>query len=55
MPNKYFKTVNAEKKHVQEIQELHTFYRDWGDIGYHFLIGKFGDIYEGRAGGPGIV
>jgi len=49
MPTSHIKTPEDEKKHLQEIQELHTFYRNRGDIGYHFLIGKFGDIYEGKA------
>lgn len=32
---------------LQEIQLLHVS-RGWGDIGYHFLIGSDGAIYEGR-------
>ena len=30
---------------------FHTDTRDWDDIGYNFLIDKFGQIWEGRAGG----
>lgn len=55
MPTKHMKNKQDIKKHIQEIQELHTFYRNRGDVGYHFLIGKFGGIYEGRAGWPGII
>lgn len=31
-----------------EIQNLHRTDRKWADIGYHYLIGKDGTIYEGR-------
>jgi hypothetical protein len=33
----------------------HTKGRGWGDIGYHFVIDDEGKIYEGRAGGPGVI
>lgn len=36
---------------VRAIWQYHTFTRDWGDIGYNYLIDKNGNIYEGRYGG----
>jgi N-acetylmuramoyl-L-alanine amidase len=32
---------------VQEIQNLHIDSK-WPDIGYHFLVGENGKVYEGR-------
>ena len=32
-----------------EIQRQHREQRQWADIAYHFLVGKSGTIYEGRA------
>lgn len=31
-----------------EVQTAHRNQRDWADIGYHFLVGQNGLIYEGR-------
>lgn len=42
-------------EHVRAIYRWHTVHNAWGDIGYHYLIDKEGTIYEGRAGGNGIV
>ena len=36
---------------VRAIYAYHTRGHGWSDIGYHFLVDKFGRIYEGRAGG----
>jgi len=36
------------KRVVRAIQNFHMFTRKWCDIGYHFLIDKDGNIYEGR-------
>lgn len=36
---------------VRSIYYFHTISRDWGDIGYNYLIDPAGHIYEGRAGG----
>lgn len=33
---------------VREVQRTHQQERGWADVGYHFLIGKQGGIYEGR-------
>ncbi|CAF4574071.1 unnamed protein product, partial [Rotaria sp. Silwood2] len=33
---------------VQAIQDLHQIDRGWVDIGYHFLVGENGKVYEGR-------
>ncbi|WP_022871608.1 N-acetylmuramoyl-L-alanine amidase [Yaniella halotolerans] len=35
---------------VKGIWSYHTFTRGWGDIGYNFLIDKYGTVYEGRSG-----
>ncbi len=38
---------------VQSIYKFHAVTNGWGDIGYNYLIGQDGKIYEGRAGGNG--
>lgn len=35
---------------VKGIFNYHTQSRGWGDIGYNFLVDKYGQIFEGRAG-----
>lgn len=40
---------------IRNIYKFHTLTRGWGDIGYNFLIDQFGNIYEGRAGGAGVI
>jgi len=36
---------------IQNIYRFHAVTRGWGDIGYHFIIDRKGNIYEGRFGG----
>ena len=36
---------------VKATQAYHMDSRDWCDIGYNFLVDKYGQIFEGRAGG----
>lgn len=47
--NNYSKEETA--KIVRSIYEYHVKTNGWGDIGYHFLIDRFGRVFEGRAGG----
>ena len=35
---------------VRGIYHYHAVTRDWGDIGYNFIIDKYGQVFEGRAG-----
>lgn len=39
---------------IQGIYRYHAVTRGWGDIGYHYIIDYWGDIYEGRYGGNGV-
>ncbi len=40
---------------VRSIWMVHTYTRDWGDIGYNYLIDPLGVIYEGRSGGDDVI
>ena len=48
-------TMDDVKKEIQSIYRYHTFNRDFGDIGYNFLIDQMWNIYEWRAGGEWAV
>uniref|UniRef100_A0A4W3IYB8 Peptidoglycan-recognition protein n=1 Tax=Callorhinchus milii TaxID=7868 RepID=A0A4W3IYB8_CALMI len=45
--NRCFKTEDC-KRQLRNIQNYHMKFRQWCDIGYSFLIGEDGNIYEGR-------
>lgn len=36
---------------IRGIYAFHTQSRGWGDIGYNFIVDRFGRVFEGRAGG----
>jgi len=36
---------------IRGIYDFHVNGRGWSDVGYQFLIDRFGRIWEGRAGG----
>jgi hypothetical protein len=36
---------------LRAIWYFHAIYLGWGDIGYHFLIDQYGNVYQGRDGG----
>lgn len=47
--NNYHNATQAYQQ-VRGIYDYHARSLKWGDIGYHFLIDKFGNVYEGRKG-----
>lgn len=49
------KTPEDAKIAIQKIYEFHTLNRQWGDVGYNFIIDNFGNIYEWRAGGEWVI
>ena len=46
-PNDYASRAEAES-YLRSMYHYHAVTRGWSDIGYNFVIDKFGTIYEGR-------
>jgi len=46
---------SATSKQIKKIYRYHSYTRKWGDIGYNYIIGKDGLIFEGRYGGNGVI
>jgi peptidoglycan hydrolase-like amidase len=40
---------------MRALYQYHAQSRGWGDIGYHYVIDEKGQVYEGKAGGKGVV
>ncbi len=40
---------------LRSTYRYHAVTRGWGDIGYNYVVGQRGTIYEGRAGGDYVV
>lgn len=45
----------STSKQIKKIYRYHSYTKKWGDIGYNYIIGKDGLIFEGRYGGNGVV
>ncbi len=45
----------SPKEVLRGIYSYHANSKGWGDIGYHFIIDPYGNIYEGRAGGDYVI
>lgn len=47
--------LSDQESVMRAIYYYHTVTKGWGDIGYNYIIGPDGTIYEGRAGGEKVV
>lgn len=49
------KDLDNPTKNIRNIFHAHAANNGWGDIGYHYLIDREGNIYEGRKGGEKVI
>lgn len=47
--------LSDQESVLRAIYYYHAVTKGWGDIGYNYIIGPDGTIYEGRAGGEKVV
>lgn len=48
-------TEASDAVFLRDIYKYHAITRGWWDIGYNYIIGQRGAIYEGRAGGDYVI
>ncbi len=48
-------TDNDYRMAVRAIYAYHTLTREWGDVGYHYLVDPNGTLYEGKSGGKDVI
>lgn len=48
-------TISDEEASMRAVYYYHAVTRGWGDIGYNYIVGPDGTVFEGRAGGDGVV
>ena len=47
--------LNDPMQAIRDIYHFHADSRQWGDIGYNYIIDQDGRVYEGRYGGDGVI
>jgi len=47
--------IDNPSQAIKNIHEFHANGKNWGDIGYHYVVAPDGKIFEGRAGGAGVI
>lgn len=43
-----FSSHSATADRIEKIRKFHTGKRQWGDIGYHYIVDRAGRVWEGR-------
>ncbi|MDA1061181.1 MAG: N-acetylmuramoyl-L-alanine amidase, partial [bacterium] len=49
------KNLEDPAQAIRDIYHYHAITRAWGDIGYNYIVDLDGNVYEGRAGGEGVI
>ena len=45
----WFTSAGATRTRMEQVRNIHTRDRRWGDIGYHYVIDRAGRVIEGRS------